>query len=494
MALSMRGVDKSFDANHVLKGVGFSLADGEIRALIGENGAGKTTLMNILGGVVQADRGEIAIDGRAVRFLTPRDSLAAGIAFIHQELNLVNDLTVYENLFIGREKKKGAFLDAPAMVEASREVLARMDIPLDPYAMVRDLDASYKQVVEIARALLFKARIIIMDEPTTSLTETEIERVFRMMRNVRENGVSIVFISHKLKEVVGICDAYTVLRDGEVVAESDTSGVTELDLARFMVGHDVRTERLRKAAAFGPEALGVVSLSLARQFSDVSFSVRAGEVLGFTGLLGDGRSELFQAIFGVSRPDAGEIRIAGKPARIANTTEAFRAGLGYVPRNRKENGIIKDMSILENGTIVTLGALTDRLLINRARQRAQMDGGIQALSIKLDSPDDPITSLSGGNQQKVVLAKWLGASPKVMIFDNPTQGVDVGAKEEIYDIILRLADSGVAVVVLSSEAQEIIRLCDRALVMYHGAVQGELSGDALNEHAVMVLATGGTLQ
>lgn len=494
MSLSMRGITKAFDANVVLRDVDFGVADGEIHALIGENGAGKTTLMNILGGVVRADAGEIVIDGQSACFETPRESLDAGIAFIHQELNLINDLTVYENLFIGREKRHGMFLDRAAMIEASREVLARMDIPLDPCQMVRELDASYKQVVEIARALLMNAKIIIMDEPTTSLTESEIEQVFRMMRTVSGQGVSIVFISHKLGEVITICDAFTVLRDGQVVANGRTEDVTELDLARHMVGHEVRTERLRQQATLGEEVLRAEGLSRERKFHDVSFSLRAGEVLGFTGLLGDGRSELFQTVFGVYPQYEGEISVGGKPMKMNSTSAAFRAGLGYVPRNRKENGILGDLSVLENGTIVTLKQLTDLLFINRTKQRAQMDQNIRELSIKVGSVNDPITSLSGGNQQKVVLAKWLGAEPAVLIFDNPTQGVDVGAKEEIYDIILRLADSGVGIVVLSSEAQEIIRVCDRALVMFHGGIQGELVGDEMNEHNIMVLATGGAIQ
>lgn len=494
MALAMWGIDKAFDANIALRDVDFTVENGEIRALIGENGAGKTTLMNILGGVLQPDGGEIVLEGKPVRFQNPRDSLDTGIAFIHQELNLINDLTVYENLFFGREPRKGLFLDRAAMIEQSREVLSRMGIPLDPTAMLRDLDAAYKQVVEIARALLMRAKIVIMDEPTTSLTETEIERVFAMMRTISAQGVSVVFISHKLKEVLSVCQTYTVLRDGRVVDCGNTADVTELDLARSMVGHAVRTERLRQARAFGNTVLQARNLARERRFQDVSFTLRRGEVLGFTGLLGDGRSELFQTIFGLHGDYRGEILIDGRPMRMTSTAMAFQAGLGYVPRNRKENGIIKDLSILENGTIVTLGALSGRLFINRARQKAQMQDNIDALSIKLADMRDPVTSLSGGNQQKVVLAKWLGAQPKALIFDNPTQGVDVGAKEEIYDIILRLAEGGVGIVVLSSETREIIRVCDRVLVMYHGAVQGALVGDEMTEHNIMVLATGGAIQ
>ena len=477
MALSMTGIEKSFGANLVLKGVDFSVGDGEIRALIGENGAGKSTLMNILGGVLQPDAGAIRVDGQARVFHTPKESMDAGIAFIHQELNLVNDLNIYENLFLGNELKKGFKLDRRAMIARAREVLGRLNVDLDPSTPLRELDASYKQIIEIARALLFNARTIIMDEPTTSLTGVEIERVFDMMRTVREKGVSIVFISHKLGEVLTICDSFTVLRDGEVAMQGSVSDVTEKDLARWMVGHDVRTEKLSRG----------------RAFRDISFTLRAGEILGFTGLLGDGRSELFQSIFGAEPWDSGSIRVDGKPAALGSTPRAYAAGLGYVPRNRKENGIIKDLSVEENASIVTYGRFSTLGWIHHGTIRKNMLRNVRDLSIKVSDVNLPITSLSGGNQQKVVLAKWLSASPKVLIFDNPTQGVDVGAKEDIYDIILHLAEGGVGIVILSSEAQEIIRLCDRALVMYHGEVRGELSERNMNEHTIMQLATGGTL-
>ncbi|MGI6239403.1 MAG: sugar ABC transporter ATP-binding protein [Christensenellales bacterium] len=493
MLLSMTGMDKSFGSNKVLSGVDFGLKSGEIRALIGENGAGKTTLMNILGGVLKPDAGDIALDGKKTAFELPRDSLDAGIAFIHQELNLVNDLNVYENLFIGRELKRGLRLDKRAMIARAREVLEKLEVALDPETPLAELDASYKQIVEIARALLFRARIIIMDEPTTSLTEVEIERVFAMMRAVRATGVSMVFISHKLNEVLSVCDTFTVLRDGVVAMQGEVAGVTERALARWMVGHEVRTEKLARNAQIGAQALRVEGLSRNRAFRDISFALRAGEILGFTGLLGDGRSELFQSIFGVQPDREGAIYVAGKRRRLGSTTEAYAAGLGYVPRNRKENGIVKDMTVLENGSLVTYREKARAGVIDHRRMRADMERNVRELSIKIEDLDEPITSLSGGNQQKVVLAKWLSASPRVMIFDNPTQGVDVGAKEEIYDIILRLAEHGVAVAILSSEAQEIIRLCDRAIVMYHGEIRGELSGDGLNEHNVMQLATGGSI-
>ena len=492
MTLEMRNITKSFGANDVLKDIDFSLSGGEICALLGENGAGKSTLMNILGGVLPADRGTISLDGRQVEFRVPGDSLSAGIAFIHQELNLVNDLAVFENMFIGRELKgKFGLLDAKAMCAKCQAVFERMGVDLDPRTMVRDLDASYKQIVEIARALLMEASIIIMDEPTTSLTEPEIQRVFAMMRTLREQGVAMVFISHKLGEVMEICDRYTVLRDGVMVAAGKVSETNTDELARYMVGHEVRTESLRKERTLGEEVLRVEDLSQPGRFSHISFSVRAGEILGFTGLLGDGRSELFQAVFGSAGKYQGQIYLMGQPLAVRSTQQAVDLGIGYVPRDRKENGIIKDMSILENGSIVTWPKNAKAGWISWPKVRQAFQREVTGLKIKMDGEERLIGSLSGGNQQKVVLAKWLNAGPKVLIFDNPTQGVDVGAKEDIYDTILDLAHQGMAVVVLSSEAQEIIRICDRAVVMYHGSVQGELRGDEMTDQEIMRLATGG---
>ncbi len=492
MNLSMRGIVKSFGANDVLKSVDFSLHEGEICALLGENGAGKSTLMNILGGVLQPDAGQILLDDKPHTFQNPAQSLDAGIAFIHQELNLVNDLPIYENMFIGRElKKKNGFLDHARMIEETHRVFERMALTLDPRTMVRDLDASYKQIVEISRALLMNAQLIIMDEPTTSLTDPEIDHVFSILRTLKEQKVGIVFISHKLREVMKICDRYTVLRDGVVVSEGSVEDVTTSDLARDMVGHDVRTEPLNRNAQLGDEVLRLDKLALEPYYRDISLSVRAGEVLGVTGLLGDGRSEIFRTVFGDLGGYDGQIYLLGKPVTIRSTPQALKLGIGYVPRNRKENGIIKDMNILENGSIVTWPRLTRHGLIDRGAQREEFERQRQELHIKMEKPEDSITSLSGGNQQKVVLAKWLSARPSLLILDNPTQGVDVGAKEEIYDIILRLAEQGVAVIVLSNEAQEVIRVCDRALVMYHGSIQAEVKGESMNEHEMMRLATGG---
>ena len=489
----MEKINKSFGANNVLTDVSFRLEAGEICALLGENGAGKSTLMNILGGVLPADSGTILLNGQAVSFASPVDSLDAGIGFIHQELNLINDLTIYENMFITHMPKKGLFLDAAYMKQKTAELFERMKIDLDPCAMVRDLDASYKQIIEIGRALLQNASIIIMDEPTTSLTEPEIKRVFAMMRTLKQQGVGIIFISHKLGEVMEICDRYTVLRDGHMVASGPVSQTDTRRLAAHMVGREVSSETLKREVKLGQEVLSLENLSDGKHFHDVSLSVHAGEILGVTGLLGDGRSELFQTVFGaMGKKYTGQIRLMGSPVQLSNTHQALEAGIAYLPRNRKENAIIKDMSILDNGSIVYLPKLLKGgLFIDFERQEALFAKQEEELRIKMGHRMDLITSLSGGNQQKVVLAKWLMSNPKLLILDNPTQGVDVGAKEEIYNIIHRLADEGVAIIVLSSEAQEIIRVCDRTLILFHGRQVGELKGEEMTEHSIMYLATGG---
>ena len=494
MRIEMKEIVKSFGSNNVLKNISIALEGGEICALLGENGAGKSTLMNILGGVLPADSGEITIDGKITQFNTPRESLHEGIAFIHQELNLINDLPIYENMFIGRElKNKQGSLDLEKMILETQNLFDKMGISLNPRTMVRDLDASYKQIVEISRAMMMNASVIIMDEPTTSLTDTEINRVFNMMELLKSHGVGIIFISHKLGEVLRICDRYVILRDGIKVDEGEVSAVTTDDLARLMVGHEVRTESLQRDRERGKEVLKVEDLSKENLYRNISFTAYRGEILGVTGLLGDGRSELFQTIFGAEKETSGKIYIEGNESKVLSTESALDFGIGYLPRNRKENGIIKDMDIFENASIVTWPKFAKNGVINVETQEKEFAKQVEKLRIKMESKKDPISSLSGGNQQKIVLAKWLTASPKLLVLDNPTQGVDVGAKEDIYDIIMQLATDNIAVVVLSSEAQEIIRVCDRALVMYHGNIQGEVSGKTMNEHEIMKLATGGKL-
>lgn len=494
MIVEMKNIRKNFGSNEVLRDVSFTLQGGEICALLGENGAGKSTLMNILGGVHFKDAGTILCDGKEITFDLPAESQAAGIAFVHQELNLINDLPIYENMFIGRElKTKWGSLDLERMIEETKQIFKQMNVHLDPKKMVRDLDSSYKQIVEICRAMMTKASIIIMDEPTTSLTDQETERVFAMMNTLKEHNVGIVFISHKLNEVIKVCNRYAVLRDGKLVSKGNVSDVTTDKLAHDMVGYDVRTAPLLRNKKLGEEIIRVERLTSEQRFSDVNFSVRAGEIVGFTGLLGDGRSDLFQAVFGAEGYTAGKIYIEDKEIKISSTFQAIKQGIAYLPRNRKENAIIKDLNIIENASVATWPMFSKHGILNTEEHIKTFEQQRKSLRLKMGDLTDRINSLSGGNQQKVILAKWLATNPKLLILDNPTQGVDVGAKEDIYDIILKLSEENIAVVVLSSEATEIIRICDRSYVMFHGVIQGELAGEDLSEHTIMHLATGGNL-
>lgn len=497
-ALKMIDIDKSFDTVPVLKNVSLFVRPGEIHALLGENGAGKTTLMNILGGVIEASTGKIEIRGKEVSIHSPSASQHHGIAFIHQELNVVNDLYVYENMFLGYElTNKYGRINAKEMIGRSREIFDYMGVKLDPKAIVGDLDASYKQIIEIAKALLRNANIIIMDEPTTSLTSAEIEHVFEIMRNLKEKGASIIFISHKLGEVVEICDRFTVLRNGEKIIEEDIhkpeGTATPEMLARYMVGRDVLSVEVYEEHSIGDVILEVENLSVHPDLKDVSFQLRKGEILAFTGLLGDGRSELARAIFGDLKIDSGSIKVGGKKIVNKSPEKAKMRKFGYVPDNRKENGIVKDLTVTENITLSTLDSFKKMLGINRKREDEVAEGFVQSLRIKVPSLDSYITSLSGGNQQKAVLAKWLHSKPEIMIFANPTQGVDVGAKNEIYAQIMELAKKGVAVMVMTGEAQEVIKICDRVCVMYHGEIKGELNRTECTEESLMILSTGGSL-
>lgn len=499
-ALKMNNIKKSFSGVPVLQDVNFEVKAGEIHALLGENGAGKTTLMNILGGVLPMDSGSIELFGKQVKIVSPACAQENGIAFIHQELNVVNDLTVYENMFLGHEiKNKLGKMNVDEMVRKTKEVFERMHVDIDPKAMMRDLQASFKQIVEIAKSILMDAKLIIMDEPTTSLTQPEAENVFAVMRNLTaEHGATIIFISHKLGEVVEFCDSFTVLRNGEMVGtqqikDENNECVKQSDIARMMVGKNVMDVEVYQPHDIGDVILSVQDLSVDTRVKNISFDLRAGEILGITGLLGDGKDELVRALFGDIPITGGQIMKQGQKTNYRHPAQAKKAGIGFLPSNRKENAIIKDLAVLDNMTIVTLDQYTNGLTVSRSKEQQVAQEYKEKMNIKVDNLANLITSLSGGNQQKVVLAKWLTAQPDVMILSNPTQGVDVGAKNEIYSIIMELARSGMGIIVTSGEAQEILKICDRVLVMYHGELKGELMRNELSEEAIMILSTGGVL-
>lgn len=490
--IEMIGISKTFGATvRALVNVDSSVRSGEVHALLGENGAGKSTLVNILGGVVQRDSGTIKRYGNAVEIRNSQDARGLNVSFIHQELNLVPDLRVYENIFLGEgPRTPRGFLDSRRMIRETGELLERLDISISPTAVVRDLGATFKQVVEIAGAIRQDSDVIIMDEPTTSLTDHEIEHLFTMMRTLTEHGVSIIFISHKLKEVFAICDRYTILRDGKTAGSGAVADVGEEDIVRMMVGRDLAGHEFYTVREVGKPILEVDRLSCGGSFRDVSFTVRRGEVLGFTGLAGDGRSELFEAIFGARTFDRGEIRIQGKSVRIPHPSVAVKNGIGYAPRNRKENAIIHDLKIVDNVSLPSLKTFERFGLIDRSEEIANTRSYAERMRLRYGSLTDPILSLSGGNQQKVVVAKWLEAGSDIIVFDNPTQGIDVGAKSEIYELIMELAGQGRSIVVLSSEFNEVMRLCDRIYVMYHGALVAELDRNGASEENLMMYSTG----
>ncbi|MDO4547997.1 MAG: sugar ABC transporter ATP-binding protein [Clostridia bacterium] len=501
VALKMTGIVKTYGGVPVLKSVDFEVEKGAIHALLGENGAGKTTLMNVLGGVTPMDAGSIELFGEKVAIDSPGDAQRLGIAFIHQELNVVNDLAVYENMFLGSEiTLPGGRIDKKAMCEKTREVFERMNVEIDPRVKMSELETSYKQIVEIAKSLLKNARLIIMDEPTTSLTQTEIDNVFAIMKNLtHQQGATIIFISHKLGEVVDFCDSYTVLRNGELVANGaiGENGVKidQTELARYMVGRDVLGVDVYVNHDISDVFFEARGISVKGHVSNVSFDVRKGEIVGFTGLLGDGKEQLVRSIFGDIPRQQGEIIMSGRKINVSHPAQGKKQGIGFLPSNRKENAIIKDFSVTGNITIVTLDDMIKNGALSRRLEKERAMDAREKLSIKADNLEALITSLSGGNQQKAVLSKWLYSSPELMILSNPTQGVDVGAKNEIYAQIMRLASQGMGIIITSAEAQEIVKICDRVFVMYHGEIRGELWRDKgeITEENIMILSTGGSL-
>lgn len=494
-AVEMKEITKSFGTNDVLKNVDFTLEKGSIHALLGENGAGKSTLMNILGNILTPDAGEIYVDGKLIDLSRDTGLREEKISFIHQELSLVNDLNIYENLFLGVELKKGLLLDRKGMEEKARATLEKMGIDISPLSKISELAPSYKQIVEIARAIMKESEIIIMDEPTTSLTDVEIEKVFEVMMTLKKQGISLIFISHKLNEVIQICDAYTIMRDGHMVAKGKvTHQTTEKDLSTHMVGKEVSTDDIYQQREIGEVVLELKNLSKSREYENVNFNVRKGEIVGVTGLIGDGRTEVFASVVGANYPYKGDILVNGKVVKMKRTSLGKSTRIAYVPKNRKENGIIKDLSISENLTLSIMSRISKVGLINLAEQREIVASYVDKLKIRVSHVSDLITSLSGGNQQKVVLSKALSSNPEVLILDNPTQGVDIGAKMEIYRQIIELANQGLSVVVLSSEIPELQRVCDRVYVMFSGEIKHEFMRNEIIEENIMLVATGGTLE
>ncbi|GIF63074.1 ribose import ATP-binding protein RbsA [Asanoa ishikariensis] len=489
--LALQRVSKSFGAVAALRDVDLELVAGEAHALVGENGAGKSTLVRILAGVHPPDTGTVLLDGAPVTFGGPADARAAGIAVIYQEPTLFPDLSVAENIFMGRQPRRSLRrIDTAAMRARSRELFDRLGVRLDPDRPARGLSIADQQLVEIAKALSTNARVLVMDEPTAALSGVEVERLFAVARSLRDEGAAVLFISHRFDEVFDLCERITVMRDGRRVDTAPASQLTVDALVRKMVGRDVATLFPKVDTTPGDVRLDVRGLTRHGFFSDVSFTVRGGEIVALAGLVGAGRSEVVRAVFGVDKPDAGEVRVDDKPLPAGDTPAAIAAGLALVPEDRRQQGLVMELSVERNATLPRRWALSRAGLLFGGAERRSAATWTQRLQVKAGRPTDPVATLSGGNQQKVVLAKWLSTEPRVLIVDEPTRGIDVGTKAEVHRLLSELAADGVAVLMVSSELPEVLGMADRVLVMREGRLVADIPRAGADEESVMVAATG----
>lgn len=495
MNIEMKGINKSFGSNQVLKDAAFLLKDGEVHALMGENGAGKSTLMKILTGVYTRDAGTVLVDGQEVVYKSPQEAEKAGIVFIYQELNVLFDLTVEENLFMGKEITKGfGICDRKAMRKKAQEVMDKMGVNIPINAVMSDLSVGQQQMVEICKALMVDAKVLIMDEPTAALTQSETEGLFKLIKSLRKKGVSIVYISHRMEEIFELCDRITILRDGTYVGTENIKDITMDDIVRMMIGREIG-ERYpkRENVKIGDEVISVEGLTKGKVFRNVNFGVRAGEVLGVSGLMGAGRTEIMHAIFGNLPYDSGRVLINGEAVQIKCARDAINAGIGFITEDRKTEGLLLEKSIAENIELANLGKVSNKSVLSKAKGKELVKKGIDEFHIKCFGPEHECNNLSGGNQQKVVIAKWVYTDPKVLILDEPTRGVDIGAKKEIYSVINDLAAKGVAIIMVSSELPEVLGMSDRIMVVHEGKVTGIIDAAEADQEKVMTLATGGTL-
>lgn len=494
MRIEMRGIDKSFGSNQVLKQAGFTLESGEVHALMGENGAGKSTLMKILTGVYTKDAGTVLVDGKEVNYKNPQEAEKAGIVFIYQELNVMFDLTVEENLFMGKEiHGKFGICDKKAMQKKAQEALNILGVNISPKTVMAELSVGQQQMVEICKALMADAKVIIMDEPTAALTQSETVALFKVIESLRKKGVSMVYISHRMEEIFELCDRITVLRDGSYTGVKNIPETNMNEIVKMMIGREIGERYPSRNVKIGKEVLKVKELTRKGTFHDVNFSVRAGEVLGVSGLMGAGRTEIMQAIFGNLSYESGTIEIDGKEVKISNPRQAMEHGIGFITEDRKTEGLMLDKSIRKNISLCNLRRISKSSVISREAEKNMVAEAIKDLRIKCFGSYHECNNLSGGNQQKVVLAKWILTNPKILILDEPTRGVDIGAKKEIYSIINKLAAQGVAIIMVSSELPEVLGMSDNIMVVREGEVRGIISYEEANQERVMTLATGGTI-
>ena len=486
--LEMKHISKSFPGVKVLDDVTLQVRPGEVHALMGENGAGKSTLMKILMGIYTADAGQVVLDGQPLTARNPREAMDKGVAMIHQELNPILDMQVFENIYVGRELKKGMLVDKKRMVDETAKLLGDLGIDISPTAYMRELSVAQCQLIEIVKAISLSSKVVVMDEPTSAITDREVDTLFRQIRRLKSENVAVIYISHKMDEIFQICDTITVLRDGKFIGTDSSANMTNDQLIRMMVGRDI-TEVFPKAdAAIGEVALEVKNLSLGRRVRQVSFSLRRGEVLGIAGLVGAGRSELVETIFGIRHKTGGEIYVNGNKVEITHPRHAIAHKIALITEDRKFTGLNLVGTVAENITLVDLAHLFPAGLIDRKKENEISGRYIEELSIKTPGPQQLVGNLSGGNQQKVVIAKWLLSEPDIIILDEPTRGIDVGAKRDIYLLIGELVKNGKAVLVISSEIPEVMGLSDRILVMAEGRLTGEIKREDFSQERIMTYA------
>ena len=486
--LEAHGISKQFPGVKALEDITLRLRAGSVHALMGENGAGKSTLMKILAGVIQPTNGEIRVDGQPRRFAGPRDALGCGVAMIHQELNLVPHMTVAENIWVGREPRRMGFVDHGELRRRTAALLDHLGIALDPETRVGSLAVANQQMVEIAKAVSYNSSILIMDEPTSSLTEHEVVHLFRIVRQLREQGKAIVYISHKMSEIFSIADEISVFRDGRHVATDDASAFDQAKLISLMVGRELTQLFPKGDAKIAETVLAVRGLTLDGVFRDVSFDLRRGEILGVAGLVGAGRTNVAETIFGVTPATSGEIRIDGAPIRIDSPARAMRYGMALLTEDRKLNGLFLMLTVLENMQIASVRSHSGQGFVRQSALNTMCAEMCRSLRVKTPGLDETIENLSGGNQQKVLIARWLMTKPRILILDEPTRGVDVGAKAEIHRLVSELAEQGLAIIMISSELPEILGMSDRVMVMHEGHVSGFLDRAEATQEGIMQLA------
>lgn len=491
--LEMRHITKVFPGVKALDNVQLTIQKGEVHALLGENGAGKSTLIKILGGIHRADEGEIIIDGEHIDIQSVDDARAAGVSIVHQELCLCNNITVAENIFLGQEMKQGLFCNDLDMNQRTQELMESLGIDIAAETHVGDLTVAQQQMVEIARAISMDVKILVLDEPTGTLTDREIKKLFIIINKLKKMGVGIVYVSHRLEEIFEIGDTMTVFRDGQYIGTRPVKGIKYDELVNMLIGRDMTEMFAVKEHEIGSIALEVKNIVAGRRVKDCSFYVRKGEILGFYGLVGSGRTELMRAILGIDRMDSGTVYVGGKKKVIKGSSDATANRLQLVPEDRKVQGLVLIQSVGFNITFASLDQVFHGFRRDAKKEASMIDTYIKKLGIKAHSEHQVVQTLSGGNQQKVVIAKSLVTNPEVLILDEPTRGIDVGAKKEIYDIMSNLADEGVAIIMISSEIPEVINMSNRVMVMHEGRITGELVGDEITQEQMIIKATGGVM-